>query len=163
MAFFFSWWLSLGHFVAGKLLFYKKRTEYVVRGGCERTGQCCRNLAIEIPASWAKRSKIVALFNLWYRTVFNFHSVGVIYGNWLVYECHYLKSNADKTKYSCGIYPYRPKLCREFPIVPWFGHGRLHKGCGFWFLKRSEVGQFGEALAKQSHDLEREQYLKNTA
>lgn len=154
--FFFGFWIYIGDLLAQKILVYSRRTEFIRQGSCQRTGQCCRNLAIQIPRSWAKRPKIVRLFNAWYRSIMNFHYLGTINENWLVFECHYLKNNN-----TCGVYPYRPKLCREFPLVPLFGHGRLHKGCGFWFLKRSEQGKFGAQLTKQAHDLERQEYLNS--
>ena len=154
LAFEFGSVIYLSDKFAYHLLRYPKRSEYVLKGGCARSGQCCRNLALQIPKSWAKRPKIAGLFNWWYRKIFNFHYLGTIYENWMVYECHYLK-NGD----TCGIYPYRPKLCREFPLTPLFGHGRLHRGCGFWYLKRSDQGGFQEELAKKEHEQGRREFL----
>jgi hypothetical protein len=44
-------------------------------------------------------------------------------------------------------------------LVPHFGHGRLHKGCGYYFVERSQLGKFGEVLARQDHEKERAEYL----
>jgi Fe-S-cluster containining protein len=117
---------------------------------------CCKSLAIEIPLFVARWPWAVKLIHGWYRSIFNFHYLGTLKENWLVYECHYLRK--DNT---CGIYPYRPKLCREFPLTPLFGHGGLHKGCGFWFAKRSELGTFREKLTEQAHAQERVEYLSH--
>lgn len=153
-AFFFGGVIYLSDRLAMVLLRTARKSEYVRRGGCQNTGMCCRSLAIEIPRSWARRSWLVRGLRGWYRSGFNFHSLGTLHGNWLVFECHHLRPDNR-----CGIYPYRPKLCREFPVTPLFGHGRLHKGCGFWFAKRSELGTFQEALLAKQHDRERRDYL----
>lgn len=155
LAYVFGSCIYLGDRFAYYLLFFPKPTEFVVRGACARTGQCCRSLAIQIPRSWAKRPRVVKVFNAWYRSIFNFHYLGILYDNWLVYECHYLKDGTV-----CSVYPYRPKLCREFPITPLFGHGRLHKGCGFWFVKRTDLGTFRGTLREKEHEQERRSYLQ---
>ena len=155
LAFEFGSLIYFGDWFAYHLLRFHKRSEYVVKGGCARTGQCCKDLALQMPKSWVKHPRLVKLINAWYRNIFNFHYRGTINENWLVYECHYLKNGN-----TCGIYPYRPKLCREFPLVPLFGHGRLHKGCGFWFAKRNELGGFGETLVQKEHEAERAEYLQ---
>jgi Fe-S-cluster containining protein len=154
LAFLFGSAIYLGDKIAYLLLFYSRRTEFVRRGGCARTGQCCRNLALQVPNAWARRPWIVKIFNAWYRAIFNFHYLGTINQNWLVYECHYLKNGN-----LCSIYPYRPKLCREFPLTPLFGHGNLHKGCGYYFLQRGEIGKFREKLVEKEHEAERQAYL----
>jgi Fe-S-cluster containining protein len=156
LAFTFGFCIFLGDWLAYCILFIHRRSQYVRMGGCARTGQCCRNLALEIPKSWAKRPWVVSLFTRWYRTIFNFHFRGMQQDGWMVFECHHLRDGNV-----CSIYPYRPKLCREFPLVPLFGHGRLHKGCGFYYLKRSEQGTFAQALAEQNHGRERREYLAN--
>jgi Fe-S-cluster containining protein len=154
LGFLFGSCIYLGDWAAYRLLSISRRSQYVRMGGCARTGQCCRNLALEIPGSWAKRAWIVKLFAGWYRAIFNFHYLGQKDGGWMIFECHHLRDGNV-----CSIYPYRPKLCREFPQLPLFGHGRLHKGCGFHYLKRSEVGKFGEALANQKHEREKLEYM----
>ncbi|MCB1215479.1 MAG: YkgJ family cysteine cluster protein [Deltaproteobacteria bacterium] len=142
--------------LAAYLLKHQNRTEYLLKGGCAQTGQCCQAIALELPKSWVASPKIRRFFLLFYQKVFNFHFLGVNEASWLIFECHYLRPNQ-----TCGIYPFRPKLCREFPLIPFKGHGRLHKGCGFWFAKKSDLGGFGEKLAQQMHEKEREDYLRS--
>jgi len=154
LAFLFGGAIYLTDKFAYWLLRLHKRSEYVRRGHCQMTGMCCRNLAIEIPKFLARRSWFVNFIKGWYRSIFNFHALGTLQENWLVFECHYLTADNQ-----CGIYPYRPKLCREYPLTPLFGHGRLHKGCGFWFTKRSELGTFKEKMAEKGHEQERLEYL----
>lgn len=158
MAFLFGSVIYLSDRLAAWILRLHRRSEYVLKGGCARTGQCCRNLALQFPKSWLKQEWLVKFITGWYRQVFNFHYIGRVHGNWLVFECHYLK-NGD----TCGIYPYRPKLCREYPLTPLMGHGRLHKGCGFWFVKRQDEGSFQESLERQAHEQERAEYLRESS
>ncbi len=140
--------------IAWKLLRYDKKTRYVRKGGCQRTGMCCRDLAVEIPQSWARWSCFVRAFNAWYRNVHRFEPVGTVNGNLLQFDCQYLtKQN------TCGVYPFRPKLCREYPMVTMFGHARVHKGCGFWFVEREKLGSFEEKLKSEEHEGERREYL----
>jgi Fe-S-cluster containining protein len=154
LAFVFGRCIYWGDWLAYRLLYSHRRSQFVRMGGCARTGQCCRNLALEIPKSWAKRPWILRLFAGWYRAIFNFHFLELNQESWMVFECHHLKNGKV-----CSIYPYRPKLCREFPLLPLFGHGRLHKGCGFYFVKRDALGTFAETLAKNEHEQDRREYL----
>jgi Fe-S-cluster containining protein len=154
LGFVFASCIYLGDWAAYRVLFIHRRSQYVRMGGCARTGQCCRNLALEIPKSWAKHPWVVRLFVAWYRSIFNFHFLGMNQENWMIFECHYLRNGNV-----CSIYPYRPKLCREFPLMPLFGHGRLHKGCGFYFVKRDNLGTFAGTMTKNQHEQERREYL----
>ncbi|MCE9624241.1 MAG: YkgJ family cysteine cluster protein [Deltaproteobacteria bacterium] len=137
-----------------KLLRYEKKTRFVRRGSCQRTGLCCQTLAIELPASWVKRGWVVRFFQGWYGNIHNFQPAGDPQGRLLPFSCGYLKDGN-----LCSVYPYRPKLCREYPFVTLFGSIELHRGCGFWFVERSKLGGFGEVLAGQEHEAERRQYL----
>jgi len=139
--------------IAGKILRHEKRTEWLRRGSCARTGQCCRDLAIEIPRSWARRPRVVRAMQAWYRYIYRFEPTGVVNGNWLQFSCGNLTGEN-----TCSVYPYRPNLCRDYPAVSLFGHAKVHKGCGFWFVKKSEAGGFAEKLLEEEHAAERETY-----
>src|SRR3990167_11461030 len=115
------------------------KPEFIRRGGCERTGQCCRAIGIEAPASWFRHPRLIRLIQGWHFLRYNFHADGR-QGNLLVYSCNYL--TADNT---CGIHFFKPKLCRDFPPTPWRGITKLHKGCGFYFEKR-RGRDFGKIL-----------------
>ncbi|MCP5467933.1 MAG: YkgJ family cysteine cluster protein [Deltaproteobacteria bacterium] len=139
--------------LAAHLFRIKQRSEYLRQGSCQKTGQCCQALAIEVPRSFMKREKLLHWVKRWCKSIYNFHYLGTINENWLVFECHYL---SDEN--TCRIYPFRPKLCREFPQTTLWGKGNLHKGCGFWFLKRTDQGSFQEKLVRQQHEQERKEF-----
>jgi Fe-S-cluster containining protein len=140
--------------IAWKLLRYDKKSRDVRQGSCQKTGMCCRDLSIEIPESWARCPWLREGIRRWYRFLNNFQPVGTLHGRLLVFSCGYLtKEN------TCGIYPFRPKICREYPAVTLFGHANLHKGCGFWFIERAKLGSFEEKLKLEEHQQERVEYL----
>lgn len=133
--------------LAKKILRLDKKTQYVRMGACRQSGMCCQTLGIEIPRSWTHRPAIVRLVQLWYRQVHNFQPAGDPQGQLLPLSCGHLRG-----KSLCSIYPYRPKLCRDYPALAFFGKIELHRGCGFWFLERSKIGGFEEKLAEKAHD-----------
>jgi hypothetical protein len=62
----------------------------------------------------------------------------------LVYSCNYLTPEM-----TCGIQRFKPKLCRDFPQQKWRGFTKLHKGCGFYFEKKTGK-DFGKILRDQA-------------
>lgn len=139
-----------------RLLGYGKRSRFVRKGQCERSGLCCQSLGIELPPSWVRRPRVVAFFRAWYARIHNFQSLGPPQGRLLPFACNYL--TADKT---CGIYPFRPKLCREYPNGGFFGKVELHRGCGYWFVEREKQGSFEETLIRENHQSERREFLRS--
>jgi Fe-S-cluster containining protein len=132
---------------AWKVLRFDKKTRYVRMGACKRSGICCQTLGIEVPEAWIRRPWALSLVRAWYARIHNFQTAGPPQGRLLPMSCGYLRGLSD-----CSIYPYRPKLCREFPQVSLFGYIELHRGCGFWFLERSKLGGFGQNLAEKEHE-----------
>lgn len=133
--------------LAWRLLRLDKKTRYVRMGACQQSGGCCQTLGIEMPDSWTRRPKVVRLVQAWYRNVHNFQPAGDPQGRLLPLSCGYLRG-----KSLCSIYPYRPKLCRDYPALSFFGKIELHRGCGFWFLERDKLGSFEEKLAEKAHE-----------
>src|SRR5215831_19762016 len=107
--------------LAWKLLRYDKRSRYLRQGHCARTGMCCQNLAVELPASWVRRPWLLKFFQRWYAQVHNFQSTGPPQGKLLPLTCGHLRQGN-----LCSIYPYRRKLCREYPSVSVLGYVELH-------------------------------------
>lgn len=124
------------------------KTEFVRKGGCERTGQCCQAIGIEVPRSWFGFPRLIRAIQNWHGLRYNFEAQGR-QDNLLVYSCRYL--TPEKT---CGIHRVKPKLCRDFPPTPWRGITKLHKGCGFRFERR-EGRDFYRTLEEKKRELER--------
>lgn len=156
MVFVFQWILRGSDRLAAKLFRQERRSQFILRGQCRRTGLCCQTLGIELPASWLKHPRIVVFFQRWYALVHNFQTVGPPQGQLLPLSCGYLREGNV-----CAIYPYRPKLCRDYPQTGLFGKIQLHRGCGFWFVPRDKQGGFEEKLLREQHESERRNYLRN--
>lgn len=123
-------------------LFFKR--EFARRGHCERTGQCCQAIGLEAPASWFRHPRLIGAFQKWHFLRYNFTPHGR-QGNMMVYSCNYLTPQM-----TCGIQRFKPKLCRDFPQEKWRGFTKLHKGCGFYFEKKSGK-DFGKVLRERRH------------
>ena len=128
--------------VAAFLIASFKKSEFVRRGKCRRTGQCCRAIGLVLPRWMIRQAVLVRVVQAWHWLRYNFTLLGV-QDNMLVYECCYLT-----LKNSCGIHWRRPALCRNFPKTPLFGVRKLHEGCGFFFVKRFGVS-FEDVLQKK--------------
>ena len=126
---------------ATRLIRLIKKTEYVRKGSCQMTGQCCRAIGMQFPAAWHKRTRMLNLIKKWHYLRYNFTYIGT-HNNMLVYECNYLTHDNK-----CGIQRFKPALCRDFPKTPLFGVTKLHKGCGFYFARRG-ASEFEKVLNK---------------
>jgi Fe-S-cluster containining protein len=124
-------------------LFWK--TEYVRKGECQMTGQCCRAIGMELPRSWYRYPRLIHFVTKWHELRYHFTFLRR-QDKLLVYECQYLKNNR------CGIHLVKPKLCRDFPKTKLFGITKLHKGCGYQFVKRGGKS-FEEVLRNQAHSI----------
>lgn len=132
-----------GDKLAWKILRHDKKSVWIRQGQCQKTGMCCQDLAIEMPKSWVKRPWLMAYLKNWYDKIYNFDFIEIANENMMFFRCRHL--SPEKT---CSIYPFRPKLCREYPSVTLFGHANVHKGCGFSFKKRGDSNSFESALEK---------------
>lgn len=151
----FNTWLffdTLGLFVycfdkmARTLLRLDHKTEYLRKGQCRNTGQCCHNIGIGLPNSMIQINWINRAVIAYYEFIHNFEFKFITDSRFLVFKCRHLRPD-----HLCGIYPFRPKLCREFPQAPLFGKKFLHPGCGFSFEKRNP-SDFDQVLAKKNSE-----------
>lgn len=143
--FFFEWVWSATEWVQESYLRIFFKPEYVRKGHCQSTGQCCRAIGIEIPVWWWNRPKLVAFIKKWHHLRYNFTFLGR-HKSLLVYSCNYL---TDDNK--CSIHKFKPKLCRDFPKASLKGFPKLHKGCGFYFEKRVGKDFYKTLREKKSH------------
>jgi Fe-S-cluster containining protein len=128
----FIWLLEAGHRFGRRLL----RTEYEVKGGCDRRGACCHHILMEWSPVLDERPLLGRLV-LWKLTRFySFFDRGY---SWEVQDgllvrvlgCHALRPDG-----TCGEYRLRPLFCRTYPEVPLTGRPRVLPGCGYRFARR---------------------------
>jgi hypothetical protein len=108
------------------------RTPYKREGKCLKRGNCCHYILVP-----EAKGILGRLFYFW-----NTQMLGFYRRTPLVYEsdqkkrvyamgCRYLKKDG-----SCGHYTLRPAVCRKWPVIEYFGHPRIIKGCGFKAVPR---------------------------
>ncbi|MBI5507571.1 MAG: YkgJ family cysteine cluster protein [Deltaproteobacteria bacterium] len=103
---------------------------FVLRGRCQRRGACCRHVIADPPA-WIAKTALLPLFVAYHRVAHRFHLVGRGPEGVLVFRCGHLTA-ADR----CGIYRYRPLLCRNYPVLGFFEAPHLLPGCGLVAVPR---------------------------
>jgi Fe-S-cluster containining protein len=95
-------------------------------GKCHQRGNCCHYILLQDYKGWK------GALNIFWNTQIN----GFFLRDSQVYECQgkrvfvmgcrYLQKNGR-----CGRYFWRPAICRKWPLIEYFGHPSLLKGCGF--------------------------------
>lgn len=99
---------------------------YKREGECLRRGNCCQYILL--PQS---KGLLDAIFKWWSTEILGFYlrSPKTYLSDdkpvWLM-GCRYLKKDG-----SCAHYHLRPVVCRKWPLIEYFGHPRILKGCGF--------------------------------
>ena len=100
-------------------------------GHCLKRGNCCHYILVP-----ERKGLFGHLYYLWNTQILGFYPRSLnVYENEgkkiLVMGCRYLKPNG-----SCGHYYLRPTVCRKWPLIAYFGHPRILKGCGFTAVPR---------------------------
>lgn len=109
-----------------KLLQRIVKPRYELRGACQQRGACCTQIVGNPPSFMRRRPKALAWFAWFHRVVHNFNVVGRGDGGELIFKCGYLKQDGG-----CGIYRWRPRLCRVYPLLPFFAPPKILPGCGY--------------------------------
>lgn len=166
--------------LVGKVLRIKERSPYILKGNCQQSGVCCQNIGIVLRYRIFSNSFFIFFLNLFYKYIYNFELIGRVQnhqnqdggnnntnntkteeklkeskqgGVMLVYSCHNLSLDN-----SCGVYPFRPKLCREYPVMGLFRHDKVRKGCGFYFENKNDLNKFISVINEKKHQINKEKY-----
>lgn len=108
---------------------------YELVGGCQRRGACCTQIVADPPRRLLTRPYLLSLFVRFHKLVHNFQLVGRGPQGQLVFRCGFLGTDGR-----CGIYRLRPRLCRTYPLLPYFAAPKLLPGCGYRVVLRG-MGQ----------------------
>ena len=108
---------------------------YELLGACQRRGACCTQIVAEPPRSLLRRPKLLAAFVGLHRLLHNFHVVGRGPQGQVLFRCGFLQPGGR-----CGIYRFRPRLCRTYPVLPFFAPPKVLPGCGYRVRRRGLVG-----------------------
>lgn len=99
---------------------------FVLLGECHQRGTCCTMIVGSPPRFVKSRPFLLGLFAAYHRVMHNFHVVNRGPDGELIFHCHHLQDDGR-----CGIYRYRPFICRNYPVIPWFTAPRPLPGCGY--------------------------------
>lgn len=127
--------------LADGLLGVGRKTQYVREGRCTCCGVCCRSIAIRIPPFAVRRKWLVRLISGWHRYRYNFVMIDLDVDNDIIYKCLHQRPDG-----SCGIYLFRPRLCREYPKQKLYGRPEVYPSCGFYFVRRQKGDIFQKVM-----------------
>lgn len=102
------------------------RPPFVQTGECKRRGNCCHYILFPETSGIMKK-----LFFFWNTEIHGFYQrpgmEGMLQGKKIfVFGCRYLQENG-----SCSNHLFRPKVCRSWPLISYFGFPKVLKGCGY--------------------------------
>ena len=114
------------------------RPPYERVGTCKRRGNCCHYILFPETHGIVKK-----LFLFWNTEIHGFYrreNMNYEYEGKkvLVMGCRYLQKDGG-----CSNYKFRPKVCRSWPIIEYFGFPKVLKGCGYQAkLKKSSEKKY---------------------
>lgn len=111
---------------------------YELLGACQRRGACCTQIVAEPPRALLRRPRLLRAFIGLHRVLHNFHVVGRGPQGQLLFRCGFLQPGGR-----CGIYRFRPRLCRTYPVLPFFAPPKVLPGCGYRIKRRGLSGHAG--------------------
>lgn len=103
---------------------------YDVVGECVKCGKCCKEILFN-PPRFIRTTGLVHVFVLYHRLAHNFSPVARGPDDEIIFACGHLKSDGR-----CGIHKWRPFLCRNFPVVPWFEVPKILPYCTYQVAAR---------------------------
>lgn len=123
-------WILLD-LLAQKIAAKVMRPPYRQVGSCLKRGNCCHYILIPEAKGFLGRLNMVLNtqingFYPRYKEAHEYDGMRVT-----VMGCRYLKKDG-----SCAHYHLRPIICRKWPMIEYFGHPRVLKGCGFKAVPR---------------------------
>lgn len=111
------------------------RTPWKIEGKCLKRGNCCRYILVP-----EARGPLGRLYYFWNTQILGFYRrMPEVYENEknqrvYVMGCRYLRKNG-----SCSHYHLRPSVCRNWPLIEYFGQPQILKGCGFRPIQRKKT------------------------
>ncbi len=103
------------------------RTRCVLVGKCNKCGKCCQDIKLAINPRLLSNIFTRELVVRWTSWVMGFHLKRIEYDpNYLVFGCKSVRPDG-----TCGVYKWRPNVCRNYPLVDFFDEPALFETCGY--------------------------------
>ncbi len=106
------------------------RPRFVLQGECHECGDCCRSI-LGVPPRFIRKTRLMGLYLYYHRVAHRFTPREIGEEGEIIFECGHLQSDGR-----CGIYWFRPLLCRNYPIVPFYHAPSLLPGCSYQIAPR---------------------------
>lgn len=106
---------------------------YVVQGSCQKRGVCCQQILGD-PPGFVKHSFLLTLWIGYHRFAHRFEPVARGPNDEVIFSCGHLQTDGR-----CDIYRYRPLLCRNYPVLPFYEPPKILPGCSFSVAPRVVV------------------------
>ena len=107
------------------------KPEFVLLGSCHRCGECCEQIVSD-PPNWLKNSSLLRFYLLFHELTHSFKATHRGPNGEVIFRCGHLLSDGG-----CGIYHFRPLLCRNYPRIPQMGAPNLLPNCSYQYAPRS--------------------------
>lgn len=101
------------------------RPEFVVQGECHRCGACCEHIVGD-PPRFIKNTGLLAIYLAWHRLAHRFTPTHRGPNAEIIFSCGHLQNDGR-----CGIYRFRPLICRNYPVVPYYSAPGLLPDCTY--------------------------------
>ncbi len=102
-------------------------TRYKLTGHCRQCGQCCRRIILTMTPAQARSPLFTNLSVRWISWLFGFRLLEIDHEHdSLVFDCRHQLADGR-----CGVYRWRPNVCRNYPLVDYFKKPVLLPGCGY--------------------------------
>ncbi len=114
-----------------KVVLKVMRPPFRQEGRCHQRGNCCYYILLPEPKGIIGRISI-----FWYTQVNGFFlrdpkPIDSDGEKLVVMGCRYLQKNGR-----CAHYRLRPTVCRQWPMINYFGYPRILKGCGYRAVRK---------------------------
>ena len=107
------------------------RPPFVLQGDCHECGDCCRSI-LGVPPKFIRKTRLMTLYLTYHRIAHRFTPREIGEEGEVFFECGHLQSDGR-----CGIYWFRPLLCRNYPIMPFYHAPSLLPGCSYRIAPRA--------------------------
>ena len=101
------------------------RPDFVVQGECLRCGACCEHIVGD-PPRFIKNTRLISIYLAYHRLAHRFRPTHRGPNGEVIFTCGHLKDDGG-----CGIYRFRPLICRNYPVIPYYSVPGLLPDCTY--------------------------------
>jgi len=103
------------------------RTKWCLEGKCNKCGKCCQEIGLKIDPRLLSSKFITNIIVRWISWLFDFYLIGIDHKRlYLFFGCKHKMPDG-----TCGVYKWRPSVCRNYPIIDYFEEPALFPECGY--------------------------------